>query len=83
MFVGFCSEDHAKAAIRVGQVSACSKCNNLPATLGGNLCPACDRRLQLETAEPRLEELEPRDLSFQSGLSIMFLVIGTPTRWGL
>jgi len=66
MFVGFCSEDHAKAAIRVGQVSACSKCNNLPATLGGNLCPACDRRLQLETAEPRLEELEPRDLSFQS-----------------
>jgi len=61
-FVGFCSESHAKAAVRSRQVKGCIECNDRPA-MTGNLCPVCASRSR---AEPVLKELDPWGNAFKN-----------------
>ncbi|KAL9713971.1 hypothetical protein Ac2012v2_002277 [Leucoagaricus gongylophorus] len=60
-FSGFCSEDHAVAGVRQGQVNGCTRCGIQPAVVGG-LCVACDRRAR---AGPRLRELNTDNAVFK------------------
>ncbi|KAF9440534.1 hypothetical protein P691DRAFT_793327 [Macrolepiota fuliginosa MF-IS2] len=61
-FSNFCSEDHAVAGVRQGQVAGCARCGVQPSTVG-ELCVACDRRAR---AGPKLRELNPDSSTFKN-----------------
>jgi len=61
-FAGFCSDIHARDAVRLRQVIGCSQCKSLPATVG-ELCATCDHRARTTT---RLVELDTKDVIFNS-----------------
>jgi len=61
-FANFCSEVHAREAVRQRQVEGCELCEGQPRAVS-TLCISCDR---LVRAEPRLRELKPDGKSFKN-----------------
>ncbi|KAJ7471409.1 hypothetical protein B0H11DRAFT_2159030 [Mycena galericulata] len=59
-FSNFCSEDHGRQAVRLGQVEGCDSCHEHPRT-SGDLCIACDRKFP----GPRLRELPLGGVTFK------------------
>ncbi|KAJ6620077.1 hypothetical protein B0H10DRAFT_2163668 [Mycena sp. CBHHK59/15] len=59
-FANFCSDDHGKQAVRLGQVEGCDSCHEYPRS-SGDLCIACDRRFP----GPRLRELSVGGATFK------------------
>ncbi|KAF9463919.1 hypothetical protein BDZ94DRAFT_1217417 [Collybia nuda] len=61
-FANFCSEAHAKEAVRRGTILGCDNCNTQPRTVG-DLCIACDR---VARTEARIRELDADGTIFKN-----------------
>ncbi|KAK7006222.1 hypothetical protein R3P38DRAFT_2646837 [Favolaschia claudopus] len=59
-FSNFCSDDHGKQAVRLGQATGCDACHDHPRSANSDLCIACDRK----TSGPRLKELSTGSTTF-------------------
>ncbi|PCH42127.1 hypothetical protein WOLCODRAFT_137719 [Wolfiporia cocos MD-104 SS10] len=60
---GFCSEKHAREAVRQRQVQACTDCRTLPRVVG-DLCATCNAARR--DGGTRLRELRSTEITFQS-----------------
>ncbi|KAI0955785.1 hypothetical protein AcV7_006360 [Taiwanofungus camphoratus] len=59
---GFCSDAHARDAVKMHQVQACAMCRSLPSTMG-QLCVACNRH---GDAGLTLREVDFKDIAYKS-----------------
>ncbi|PFH48377.1 hypothetical protein AMATHDRAFT_76769 [Amanita thiersii Skay4041] len=62
-FVNFCSDSHAREAVRLGQAPGCESCKMYPRIVG-TVCASCDRRAR--AVAPRLRELNKDGSTFKS-----------------
>ncbi|KAL4249307.1 hypothetical protein ABKN59_007005 [Abortiporus biennis] len=62
---GFCSDVHAREAVKNGQAKGCAQCKTHYASAGA-LCVSCDKR---NKAGPRLREIDPNGVTFSSVVS--------------
>ncbi|KAJ7757696.1 hypothetical protein DFH07DRAFT_868090 [Mycena maculata] len=60
-FSNFCSEEHGRQAVRLGQVEGCDSCHDQPRATG-DLCIGCDRKFP----GPRVRELPVSGKDFKN-----------------